>query len=88
MHRYQALLRSFFRARLLACRRARSCTQEDMADRLHIAPRSYIKLEHGVCSCSACTLLFFLLYLSEPDALLFLEEFRTMVSEEDGHEVA
>lgn len=88
MHRYQALLRSFFRARLLACRRKHSCTQEDMAAYLHIAPRSYVKLEHGTCSCSACTLLFFLLYLSEPDARLFLEDFRALVREEDEHEVA
>jgi len=88
MHRYQTILRSFFRERLLACRREHRCTQEDMAENLHIAPRSYVKLEHGTCSCSACTLLFFLLYLSEPDARLFLEEFRTLVREEDEHEVA
>ena len=87
MHRYQNLLRAFFQARLLACRREHRCTQERMAEHLHIVPRSYASLEQGACGCSACTLLFFLLYLSATEAQLFLDDFRALVEKEVEHEI-
>jgi len=81
MHRYRNLLLIFFQAKLLSCRQELNCTQEAMAQNLHIELRSYTSLERGICSCSASTLLFFLLLLPTADAQAFLHDFRTLVEQ-------
>ena len=50
-------------------------TQEEMADRLAMANRTYIYLDHGKTCCSGLTLALFLIYACE-DPLMFLEELR------------
>lgn len=66
MARYKLILRTLMRVELLGYRRRNDRTQEEMAEKLHITPRSYIDLEHGKYGSSTVTLLFFLALL--PDA--------------------
>ena len=59
-----------------------------MAEKLRISPRSYISLERGKSGCSAATLMFFLLILSNEEILNLRAAFRRQVDEEDAHDVA
>ena len=88
MHQDTLLLRAFLTERIKARRKALHFTQEAMAEKLHISPRSYISLEQGKSGCSAATLMFFLLILSDEDLLRLCADFRQQVDEEDTHEVA
>lgn len=88
MHQYSLLLRAFLKERIKNRRKALHLTQETMAEKLRISPRSYISLEQGKSGCSAATLMFFLMILSDEDLLQLCEEFRRWVNEEDTHEVA
>lgn len=88
MHQYTLLLRVFLSEQIKGRRKALHFTQETMAEKLRISPRSYISLERGKSGCSAATLMFFLLILSEEEVLRLCAEFRQRVDEEDSHEVA
>lgn len=72
---YTKVLKSFFHDKLLHRREALGMTQEEMADRLAMANRTYIYLDHGKTCCSGLTLALFLIYACE-DPLMFLEELR------------
>lgn len=48
-------------------------TQEEMADRLVMASRTYVDLDHGKTGCSALTLVLFLIYICA-DPLIFLDD--------------
>lgn len=50
-------------------------TQEEMADRLLMAGRTYIDLEQGKNCCSALTLALYMIYVSS-DPVQFLEELK------------
>ena len=69
-------------------RQRKGVTQEAMAEKLRISPRSYISLERGKSGCSAATLMFFLLILSNEEILNLCAAFRRQVDEEDAHDVA
>ena len=72
---YQKVLKSFFHQRLTAIRYSLGISQEQMSERLAMAERTYIDLDHGKTCCSAVTLALFLIYVcSDPAA--FLEELR------------
>ena len=88
MHQDTLLLRAFLTERIKARRKALHFTQEVMAEKLRISPRSYISLEQGKSGCSAATLMFFLLILSDEELLRLCADFRQKVDEEDAHEVA
>ena len=88
MRSYKLLLRVFLTERIKTHRKANHITQEGMAEQLRISPRSYNSLERGAYGCSASTLMFFLLVLSEPDVIQLRADFRDLVREEDSHEVA
>ena len=88
MHQYTLLLRAFLSEQIKHRRKALHITQEAMAEKLRISPRSYISLEQGNYGCSAATLMFFLLILSEKEVLRLCEAFRRLVDEEDTHGVA
>lgn len=45
---------------LIAKRAELKLSQEEMAERLHISLRSYSNLEHGICFCSALSLINFI----------------------------
>ena len=88
MHQYTLLLRAFLTEQIKTRRKALHLTQETMAEKLRISPRSYISLERGKSGCSAATLMFFLLILSNEEILNLCSAFRRQVDEEDAHEVA
>lgn len=88
MHQYSFLLRAFLTEHIRDCRITLRVTQEIMAEKLRISPRSYISLERGKSGCSAATLMFFLLILSAEERLRLCDDFRRRVDEEDAHEVA
>lgn len=88
MHQYTLLLRAFLTEQIKTRRKALHWTQETMAEKLRISPRSYISLEQGKSGCSAATLMFFLLILSDQELLRLCAAFRRRVDEEDDHEVA
>ena len=88
MHQYTLLLRVFLTEQIKSRRKVLHLTQEAMAENLRISPRSYISLEQGKSGCSAATLMFFLLILSNDELLCLFAAFRRRVEEEDGHEVA
>ena len=87
MHQHSLLLRVFLTEQIKSRRKALHLTQESMAEKLRISPRSYISLEQGKSGCSAATLMFFLLILSNEDLLQLFAAFRRRLKEE-SHEVA
>ena len=88
MHQYTLLLRMFMTEQIKGRRKALHFTQETMAEKLHISPRSYINIERGKSGCSAATLMFFLLILPDEDRMRLCAAFRKRVDEEDVHDVA
>ena len=72
---YTKVLKSFFHDKLFYTREALGISQEEMADRLAMAARTYVDLDHGKTSCSALTLALFLIYVCA-DPVVFLEELR------------
>lgn len=88
MHQYSLLLRVFLTEQIKSRRKALHLTQESMAEKLRISPRSYISLEQGKSGCSAATLMFFLLILSNEDLLQLFAAFRRHLKEKESHEVA
>jgi len=87
MHQYTLLLRAFLTERIKGRRKGLHITQETMAEKLRISPRSYISLERGNSGCSASTLMFFLLILPDEDLIQLCAEFRELVGKEDAHEI-
>ncbi|WP_343247221.1 helix-turn-helix domain-containing protein [Diplocloster hominis] len=88
MRQYKLLLQGFLMDRILLYRSANQFTQEQMAELLHISPRSYFDLEHGKYGLSALTLIFFLLILSKTDVLNLLDEFQNLVDRAGKDDVA
>ena len=72
---YTKILNSHFHEKLFHQRVHLGITQEEMAYRLAMAPRTYVDLDHGKAGCSALTLALFLIYICS-DPLNFLEELR------------
>lgn len=79
---YEKILKVFFHERLFRRRGDLGITQEEMADKLAMANRTYVDLDHGRSCCSALTLALFLIYICD-DPLLFLEELRNAFEEDD-----
>lgn len=88
MHQYKDLLQTFLTRRIKECRKERSITQENMAEQLHISARSYAYLERGTYGCSAATLMFFFLILTDEEVFQLRMEFRALVERESGYVVA
>ena len=72
---YTKALKTFFHENLLHRREALGMSQEEMAERLAMACRTYIDLDHGKTCCSSITLVLFLIYVCD-DPMKFLEELR------------
>jgi hypothetical protein len=54
-----------------------------MSERLAMACRTYIELDHGKTGCSAVTLALFLIYVCN-DPIAFLEELRNAFEADDN----
>lgn len=74
-HHRQRVLKDFFNSRLILARDNLGVTQEEMAHRLNMAPRTFSDLERGKNSCGALTLVLFMIYICK-DPMEFLEELR------------
>ena len=73
------LLMSYLRNQIHVFRDQEGYSQEKMAEKLHIAPRSYFDQEHGKYGFSALSLIYFLLLLSEDEVIIFLKNFRELL---------
>ena len=73
---YSNVLKRFFQKNLCQSRKALGISQEEMAHRLSMAPRSYLEMEHGKTCCSGLTLARYLIYVCH-DPMKFLEELRS-----------
>ena len=72
---YIRILKVFFCRKVRSSRAELEISQEDMADRLLMAARTYIDLEQAKNCCSALTLALYLIYVCN-DPLAFLNELR------------
>lgn len=81
---YQSIFKKLFYTHLVRTRSSLELTQAQMARRLVMDDRSYIELDHGKSSCSALTLVLFMLYCCE-DPMAFLEELRSAFAKENDH---
>lgn len=82
MESQKTLLKAFLSERARAIRSARSLTQEEMAEKLHITSRAYGDLERGKYCFSANALLYFLLMLEYDEVQDFLDRFRQYAARE------
>jgi len=67
---YEEIIRKYLSTKLIETREQQNLTQEQMAEKLHIATRSYIEIEHGKSMCKVCTLFYYLEQLEEPEKLI------------------
>ncbi len=75
---YVQLLTVIFSREVNLSRKSRKLTQAQMAQRLCMDERSYIKLEHGQSCCGGLTLMLFLLYCCE-DVPAFLAKAKALL---------
>lgn len=80
---YTQVLKTHFHDQLFRSRVKLGITQEEMAQRLSMASRTYVDLDHGKTSCSALTLALFLIYICS-DPVMFLEDLRNAFEEENN----
>lgn len=85
---YKSLLSCFLSGEVRKYRTQSRLTQEQLSERLCMAPRSYADLEHGVCGCSGLTVVLFLLQLKDEEVLQLLHSVRKVLEEADRHDVA
>ena len=71
----------FFYRHLVKTRNDLALTQEQMAQILDMAPRSFVELDHGKATCSGLTLALYLTYCCE-DPNEFLDGFRIAYEKE------
>lgn len=76
------ILKTQFYRHLIETRATLGLTQEQMAETLVMDVRSFMYLDHGKHSCSALTLVLFLIYYC-PDADAFLQELKSAFEKED-----
>ena len=72
---YTQILKDYFHSRLIGSRNDMGISQEQMAELLVMASRTYIDLDHGKSGCSALTLILYLLYVCD-EPQVFLDELR------------
>jgi len=85
---YKEALKNFMADRIKQFRRSKDLSQEAMAERLRIDPRSYSDLERKVYSCSLLTFFFFTRQLSDEANLQLLKAIGAALERIDGHDVA
>ena len=86
MKEYKLVLRMLIRVELGEYRRIVGDTQEAMAEKLHISPRSYSDLERGKYGVSTVPLLFFLDLLPQEKMAQVVHGFVVRVREVNEHE--
>lgn len=86
--RYRHLIQRLLSIRLRQYRGESGLTQEQMAELLCMAPRSYSDLEHGIYSCSGLTVILFLILLGDGAAIHLLHIARKLLKEAAHHDPA
>lgn len=81
--RNQRVFKEFFNNRLILARDNLAVTQEEMAHRLSMSPRTFSDLERGRSGCGALTLALFMIYICT-DPITFLEELRHALESENN----
>lgn len=79
------LIMEYLSKQIRIFRRKEKYTQEIMAEKLHIASRSYFDLEHGISGFSTMFLLYFIVLLSEEEAIRMIKNFRRMLRGSEGN---
>lgn len=86
MHKiYEDISREYLSEKFKETRKQLGLTQEQMAEKLDIAPRSYIEIEHGKSLCKVQTLFHFLSFFHSSEELikeiteLFAEATKTVI---------
>lgn len=85
---YKHLLRNLFSGRLRQFRGEAQLTQEQMAEYLCVAPRSYADLEQGKYGCSGLTIIRLLILLGDNEALRLIHAAEQQMKEADHHDAA
>lgn len=85
---YKSLLRSLLSKQIRHFRSQRHLTQEQMAERLCVAPRSYADLEHEKYGCSALTVFLFLALLEDKEIIYLVRSFQKQMEQADHHDAA
>lgn len=85
---YKPLLRSLLSEQMRRFRSQRRLTQEQMAERLRVAPRSYADLEHEKYTCSALTVFLFLTLLEDEDIIHLVRSLQKQIEQADHHDAA
>lgn len=85
---YKSLLRSALSEQMRRFRSQRRLTQEQMAERLCVAPRSYVDLEHEKYTCSALTVFLFLILLEDEDIIHCIRGLQKQIEQVDHHDAA
>lgn len=88
MNRYRRLFQKFLREQIYQYRSLYSISQEEMAENLHISPRSYCDQENGKYGFSALSLTYFLMLLSEREVLKFLYDFRILLKQNEKGDIS
>lgn len=77
-------LQAIMAKRIRQFRLEHNLTQEQMAEKLRISPRSYGDLERGTMGCSLQTYLQFLMCLPETERRLLEKEYEQIANEEEN----
>ncbi len=67
---YEEIIKAYLAKQIKKTRLQKGLTQEQMAERLDISPRSYSKIEHGQSICKVQTLFHFLSLYKSPEKLM------------------
>jgi len=82
-NQYRSILKKFFHQEVSQTRYDLGISQEKMAEKLALAVRTYVDLDHGKTCCSEVTLALYLIYVC-PNPNKFLEELRYVFETEIG----
>lgn len=85
---YKSFVGRFFSNAIGKYRAQYRLTQEQISERLCMAPRSYADLEHGESGCSGLTVTLFLLLLKDEEVLQLLHDARKELKEAEQHDAA
>lgn len=81
---YTKSLKEFIYEEVTRTRYDMGITQEDMAEKISMACRTYVNLDHGKSGCSALTPVLYLICICE-DPVGFLQKLRTAFEAGDGN---
>lgn len=73
------VFQNFLRNQIHSYRNLHAFSQEQMAEALHISPRSYIDQEHGKFGFSAMTLMNYICLLTDEEILDFFRELKCLI---------